>query len=77
MGVHRFARALDHMQCKLLDKQGRKSITEEVKITKFHYNIPDVMQKSHYNIPDVIQKSIIPHLTDDMSFNDILTKSEQ
>ena len=35
LGVHRFARALDDMQSKLIDKQGRKSITEEVMIRKF------------------------------------------
>ena len=66
MGIHRFARALDKMQCKLIDKEGRKSITEEVKIRKFLHNISDV-----------IKKSLTPHLTDDMTFNQIVTKSEQ
>ena len=66
MGVHRFARALDHMQCKLLDKQGRKSITEEVKISKLRNNICNVSKKS-----------ITRHFTDDMTFNEIVTKSEE
>ena len=56
MGVHLFARALDDMQSKLIDKHGHKSITEEVKIRKFLTNISDV-----------IKKSLTPHLTDDMT----------
>ena len=66
MGVHRFTRALDDMQSKLIDKQGHKSITEEVKIRKFLKNISDV-----------IKKSLTPHLTDDRTFNQTVTKSEQ
>ena len=66
MGVHRFARALDDMQSKLIDKQGRKSITEEVKIRKFLNNIWNV-----------IKKSLTPHLTDDVTFNQRVSKSEQ
>ena len=66
IGVHRFARALDHMPSKLIDKQGHKSITEEVKIRKFLNNISDV-----------IKKPLTPHLTDDMTYNQIVTKSEQ
>ena len=66
MGVHRFARALDDMQRELIDKQGHKSITEEVKIRKFQNNISNV-----------IKKSLTPHLTNDMTFNQIVTKSEQ
>ena len=66
MGVHRFARELDDMQSKLIDKQGCKSITDEVKIRKFLNNIPDI-----------IKKSITPHLTDHMTYNDIVNKSEQ
>ena len=66
LGVHLFARALDNMQSKLIDKQGRNSITEEVKIRKFLNNI------SH-----LIKKSITPHLTGDMTYNDIVNKSEQ
>ena len=65
MAVHRFARALDDMQSKLIHKQGHKSITEEVKIRKFLNNISDV-----------IKKSLTPYLTDDMTFNQIVTKSE-
>ena len=66
MGVHRFARALDDMQCKLIDKQGCKSITDEVTIRKFLNNIPDI-----------IKKSITLHLTDNVTHNDIVTNSEQ
>ena len=66
MAVHRFASALDDMQSELIDKQGRKSITEEVKIRKFLNNISDV-----------IKKTFTPHLTDDITFNQIVTKSEQ
>ena len=66
LGVHLFPRALDNMQSKRIDKQGRNSITEEVKIRKFLNNI------SH-----LIKKSITPHLTSDMTYNDIVTKSEQ
>ena len=66
MGVHPFARALDDMPSKLIDKQGRRSITDEVKIQKF-FN----------NIPDIIKKAITAHLTDDMTCNDIVTKSAQ
>ena len=66
MGVHRFARALDDMQGKVIVKQGCKSITDEVKVSKFLNNIPDI-----------IKKSITPHWTHDMSCNDIITKSER
>ena len=66
MGVQRFARALGDIQRKLIDKQGRKSITDEVKIMKFLNNIPDI-----------IKKSITAHLTDDVTYNHIVRKSEQ
>ena len=66
MGVHCFARALVHMQSKLSDKLGRKSITDAVKSWKLLNNIPDI-----------IEKSIIPHLSDNMTYNDIVTKPEQ
>ena len=66
MGVYRFASALDDMQSKLIDKQGRKSITDIGEIRKFFHNISDI-----------IKKSITPHLKDDMIYNDIITKSEQ
>ena len=66
MGVHRLARALDDMQSKLIDKQGRKSITDEVKIREFLYNLADI-----------IKKPIAPHQTDDRTYHDIVTKSEQ
>ena len=66
MVVHRYSRALDDMLSKLIDKQGYKSITEEVKIRKFLNNISAV-----------IKKSLTPHLTDDMTFDQIVTKSEQ
>ena len=66
MGVHRFARALYDMQSKLIDKLGRKSITDEVKIRQFLNNIPDI-----------IKKAITPHLTDNMTCDDIVTQSEQ
>ena len=66
MGVHRFATVLDDMPSKSIDKQGHKSITDEVKIQKFLNNIPHI-----------IKKSITLHLTDDMSYNDMVTKLEQ
>ena len=66
LGVHGFAKVLDDMQSKPIVKEGRKFITDEVKISKFHNNIPDVSKKS-----------ITPHLTDDIKYNDIVTKSEQ
>ena len=66
MGVHRFARASDDMQSKLIYKQCHKSITEQVKIRKFLNNISNV-----------IDKFLTPHLTDQMTFNKIVTKSEQ
>ena len=65
MGVQRFARAPDDMQSKLIYRQGCKLITDEVKIWKFHNNIPDN-----------IKTSITPHLTDDMTYSYIITKSE-
>ena len=66
MCIDRFARAQYNMKSKLIDKQDRMSITDEVKIPKF-LNI----------IPDIIKKSITLHLTYDMTYNDIVTKSEQ
>ena len=66
MGMHRSTRALHHTHSKLMHTQGRKSITAEVKIRKFLNNISDV-----------IRKSITAHLPDDMTYNDIVTKSEQ
>ena len=55
MGVYRFTSALDDMQRESIDKQDRKSITDDGNIRKFLHNIPDM-----------IKKSITPHLTDDM-----------
>ena len=55
MSINCFTRASDNMQSKLIDKQGSKSITEEVKIRKLRNNISDI-----------IKKSVTPHLTDDM-----------
>ena len=66
MGIHRFARAVEHMQSKLIDKQGCKLITDDVKIRKFLNNIPDI-----------IKKAITLHLTDDMTYNEIVSKSER
>ena len=66
MVVPRFARALNDMQSKLIAKQGRKSITDEVRMSKFLNNMPDI-----------IKTSIRPHLPDDMTYNDIITKSRQ
>ena len=66
MGVHCFVRALDDMQSKLIDKQGRNWITEEVKVIK----LPN-------KISYVIKKSLTPHLRGDMTFNQIVTQSEQ
>ena len=66
MGIHRFTRALNNIQCKLINEQGRKSITDEVKITKFINNMADI-----------IKMSITPHRTDDMTYNDIVTKLQQ
>lgn len=66
MGVDRFGRALCDMPRKLIDKHSAQSITDLVKIWQFIYNIPDI-----------IKQSIIPHLTDDVTYNDIVTKSEQ
>ena len=63
MGIHRFTRALDEMQRILIAKQGCKSIADEVKIRKFLYDIPDN-----------IKKSIRAHLTNDMTYYDIVTK---
>ena len=65
MRIRRFARLLDDMQRKLIHKEGRKSITDDAKIRKFVNNIPDI-----------IKKSIKRHLIDDMTQNDIITKSE-
>ena len=54
------------MLSQVIDRQGRKSITDEVKIRKFLNNIPDI-----------IKKSITPHVTDDMAYTHIVNKSEQ
>ena len=54
------------MQSNFMDNQSHKSITDEVKIKKFLNDIPNILKKS-----------ITPHLTDDMTYNDIVTKSEQ
>ena len=64
--VHHFARALDDMQSKLIDKPCRKSITEEVKIRNF----PN-------NISGVIKTSLTSQLTHNITFNQRDTKSEQ
>ena len=66
MSVHRFDRALDDMLSKLIDKQGRKSISDEVNIWKLVYNILDI-----------IKKCLTPHQPDDVTYNDVVTKSEQ
>ena len=64
MCVHRFAIVLDDMHSKLIDKQCRQSITDEVQIRK-------VLNK----IPDIFQKTITLHLTDYITYDDIVTKS--
>lgn len=66
IGIHHFVRALGNTHSKLIHKQARKSITAELKIREFHNNISDV-----------IKESITAHLPDDMTYNDILTKSEE
>ena len=63
MGVHPFAGALYDMHSKLIDKQCRKSIVDEVEIRKFLSNIPDI-----------INKSTTSYLTDDMTYHDIVSK---
>ena len=65
-GVHRFTRALNNMHSQLIDKQGWKSITDEVEIRKLLYNIPDINKMC-----------ITPHLTNDMRYQDIVTQSKQ
>ena len=65
MAVHCFARPLDEVHRILIDKQGTKSITNEVNIRKFRNNLADV-----------IEKSITSHLTEDMTYKDIVRKSE-
>ena len=64
MGIHRFARRLDVMRSKLVHKQGRKWITAEVKIRKFHNNISDV-----------INTYMTPYLTDHATCNNMVTNS--
>ena len=66
MGVHHFTSARDDMQRKLIDKQGRKSITDEVIIGKFLNNIPHI-----------ITQSITHHLTNNMTHNDIVPEEEE
>ena len=46
MDFHPFARALHDMESKLIDKQSRRSITDELKIRKFLNNMPDIIKKS-------------------------------
>ena len=64
MYLHPFARAKDAMQCKLIDKQGRKWITDEVKI-----------RKCLCHIPDIIYMSIIPYSSNDLTCNRIVSNS--
>ena len=66
MGVHRFARALHNMQRKLIDESGRTTITDELQISTFLNNIPDISKQS-----------ITPYITDNCTYNDIVNKSEQ
>ena len=66
MGLQPLTRGLDNMQSKLIHKQGRKSITDELESRKFLNNSPDL-----------IKKYITRHLTDEMTHTDIVTKSEQ
>ena len=66
MSVPRLARGRDDMRSKLIDKEGRKSITDEVKIRKLHNHILDI-----------IKKSITAYLTDDVIYNHIVNRSEQ
>ena len=54
------------MQSKLIDKQGRNSVTDVVKIRNLQNNIPDI-----------IKKSIAPHLTEDRTHTDIVTNKAQ
>ena len=61
MGVHRFPRALDDMERKLIDKHGHNVITDQVKIRKFCNTITDI-----------IKKSITPYQTADMTYIDIV-----
>ena len=54
------------MQSKFSNKQGRKLITDDIKIRKFLHNIA-----AH------IKKSITPYLRHEMTYNDIVMKLEQ
>lgn len=63
MAIHLFARVRNDIQSKYIDKQGHKSITDEVKIRLFLDNIPNF-----------IKRSITSHLKDNMTYNDIISK---
>ena len=63
MGVHHFARAMDDIQSKQIVNQGCRSIADEVKIRQYINNIAHL-----------IKKSITPHLSNDMTYNDIVSR---
>ena len=66
MSMYGFATLLNALRYKHIDRQGRNAIPEEVNIKKLLNNILYFFQQC-----------IISHLTDDTTFNEKVSKSEE
>jgi len=65
MGIKTFANWLEEVQIKLIDKDGNQCISEEVKRRKFRNHLPDYMETT-----------LVPHILDSWTFNDLVKKAE-
>jgi len=65
MGIKTFANWLEELQIKFIDKDGNQCIWEEVKCRKF----------LDY-LPDYIETTLVPHILDSWTFNDLVKKAE-
>jgi len=65
MGIKTFANWLEELQIKLIDKDGNQCILEEVKCRKFLNHLPDYMETT-----------LVPHILDSWTYNDLVKKAE-
>jgi len=63
MGFKTFANLLEDLQIKLIDKDGKQCISEEVKRRKFLNHLPEYMVTT-----------LVPQILDSLTFNDLVKK---
>jgi len=65
MGIKTFAKWLEELQVKVIDKDGNQCISEEVE-----------HRKSLNHLPDYMETTLVPQILDSWTFNDLVKKAE-